>query len=245
MGADITVMMTYLMLGLLSVGCSSTPPRKLLSRDTTCGEIRYLHHAPESRATQRVIIAHGFLRSPETMDYLSTALAKAGCETASIDLKRSKPWNGRHAENAQDMIALRQSLGWESVVYAGFSAGGLSALLAAADDPACHGVLLLDPVEHGKLGINAAARVKVPVLAILGQPGPGNAQGNAAPMLAAIPQARTIEIKSATHCDFETSPSIACHLITGSKPDKARTADVHAAVIKEAVKFIQNLPKLP
>lgn len=91
-------------------------------------------------------------------------------------------------------------------------------------------------------GLEAASRIAVPVLAIRGQPGPGNAHGNAGAMLAAIPQARNLMIESATHCDFETTPSSACYLMTGSAPDSARTAAVHDTVIKEAVKFTQSLP---
>ena len=226
--------------GLLSFGCTHAAPNALLKRETARGSIHYTIHSPEKPATGHIILAHGFLRSPDTMRHLAESLAKDGIATACIKLRRSKPWAGNHAENARDLIALRKSLGWENVTYAGFSAGGLSALLAAAEDPACVKLLLLDPVDHGTLGTTAAPKVRIPALAILGQPGPGNAHRNATPMLEAIPQCRTIELAEATHCDFEARPSSLCHTFTGSKADPDRIPEIHAAIIRQSTAFLTH-----
>lgn len=225
-------------LGLLSTSCSLAAP--LLSQETTRGKIQYTIHSPETEARLHIILAHGFLRNPETMHHLAAHFSKTGIETACIQLKRSTAFNGNHAENARDMIALRESLGWKNVTYAGFSAGGLSALIAASQDPACEKLLLLDPVDQGALGKEAAAKIRIPTLAILGKPGPGNANRNATAMLAAIPGCKTVEIPEATHCDFEAKPSALCHGMTGSKPDPARTAEVHRTVLRESSSFLQS-----
>jgi pimeloyl-ACP methyl ester carboxylesterase len=224
--------------GVLSPGCTHAAPDPLLKRETARGEIRYSLHAPAGPAGQRVILAHGFLRSPRTMAHLAAALAEDGVETACIALRHSKPWAGNHAENARDMIALRQSLGWDRVAYAGFSAGGLSALVAAAEDPACTRLLLLDPVDSGALGKASAPDVRIPALAILGQPGPGNANGNAAAMLAAIPGCRIIKIPEASHCDFEARPSALAHWVTGARADAARGAGVHRQMLEISRPFL-------
>ena len=223
----------------LTIGCSHSAPNSMVTRETPRGEIQYTFHSPKTPARQRVILAHGFLRSPQTMDHFAEAFAKNGIETACIALRRSTPWAGNHAENARDMIALRQALGWKIVTYAGFSAGGLSALVAASEDPGCAKLLLFDPVDHAALGKSAAAKIRIPTLAILGQPGPGNANRNATAMLAAIPGCRTIEIPAATHCDFEARPSAACHRLTGSKPDAIRTAAVHGSLFRESSMFLK------
>lgn len=173
------------------------------------------------------------------MEHLAKALAVDGIETACIALKCSKPWAGNHAENARDMIALREALGWEKVAYAGFSAGGLSALLASSQDSACEKLVLLDPVDHKNLGIEAASQVRVPTLAVLGQPGPGNANRNAASMLAAILRCHVIEVQDASHCDFEAQPSSLCHYLTGSKADASRTAVVHERIFSELSYFLK------
>jgi pimeloyl-ACP methyl ester carboxylesterase len=229
-----------ILLSLLTTSCSHSAP--LLSQETPRGKIQYSLHSPATPAKQRVILAHGFFRSPDTMDHLAESLAKDGIETACIKLKRSTPFNGNHDENARDLIALRESLGWKNVIYAGFSAGGLSALIAASEDPTCKKLVMLDPVDQGALGIAAAAQIRIPTLAILGKPGPGNANRNAAAMLAAIPGCKTIEIPTATHCDFEAKPSALCHRMTGSKPDPARTAAVHKSVLRESSSFLQSQP---
>jgi pimeloyl-ACP methyl ester carboxylesterase len=227
-----------LVITLLTISCSHSAP--LLSQDTARGKIQYTIHSLETPARQHVILAHGFLRSPDTMDYIAESLAKSGIEAVCIKLKRSTALNGNHAENARDLIALRESLGWKSVTYAGFSAGGLSALIAASEDAACKKLLLLDPVDQGALGKDAAAKIRIPTLAILGKPGPGNANRNATAMLAAIPGCKTVEIPDATHCDFEAKPSALCHRMTGSKPDPARTAKVHRTVLLKSSSFLQS-----
>lgn len=226
--------------GLLSFGCTHAAPAALRKRETARGEISFTLYSPSGTANRQVILAHGFLRSPDTMHHLAESFAKDGIATACIALRRSKPWAGNHAENARDMIALRKALRWDKVAYAGFSAGALSALLAASEDTACVKVLLLDPVENGTLGLDAAPKVRVPVLTILGQPGPGNAHRNAIPMLEALPRGKTIELAEATHCDFEARPSALCYQFTGSKADPARIPTVHASLIRHSAAFLSH-----
>jgi pimeloyl-ACP methyl ester carboxylesterase len=227
-----------IVLGFLTISCSHAAP--LLKQETPRGPIQYTLHSPETPARQHVILAHGFLRNPQTMHQLAESFAKSSIQPACIKLKRSTPWNGKHAENARDMIALREALGWKSVIYAGFSAGGLSALLAASEDEACAKLLLLDPVDHGSLGMDAASKIRVPTLAMLGKPGPGNAHRNASAMLAAIPGCRVIDIPDAIHCDFEAKPSALCHRLTGSKADASRTAATHETIFYESSRFLKT-----
>jgi pimeloyl-ACP methyl ester carboxylesterase len=222
----------------LAASCSHASP--LLQVKTKHGEIGYALHSPQKPSHHRVILAHGFLRDAGTMEHIAKALAAAGIETACISLKRSRPWAGNHAENARDMIGVREALGWDEVTYAGFSAGALSALVASSQDPACVNLVLLDPVDHGNLGFEAAPKVRVPTLAILGQPGPGNANRNASAMLASIRRCHVIEMPEATHCDFEDQPSALCHFLTGSKPDAARTAAVHESIFSQSSRFLKN-----
>jgi len=229
-----------LVASMLSVACSQVHSSSLLSHETVRGKIQYTLHSPVALPSQQLILAHGFLRSPKTMRHLADSFAKAGIETACIDLRRARSWSGEHVENALDMIALRESLGWKIVTYAGFSAGGLSALIAASEDLACKRLLLLDPVDHAFLGKDAAPKIRVPTLAILGQPGPGNANRNATAMLNAVPDCRMLEIPEATHCHFEARPSALCHLLTGSKPDASRTAIVHEAILSGSSRFLRN-----
>lgn len=227
-------------IGILTASCSHA--QQMLKQETPRGPIQYTLHSPETPTRQHLILAHGFLRSPQTMHHLAAAFAKDGIETACIKLKRSTPLNGNHAENARDLIALREALGWKTVTYAGFSAGGLSALIAASEDEACTKLLLLDPVDQATQGQKAAPKIRIPTLAILGKPGPGNANRNATPMLESIANHRIHPIPEATHCNFEASPSALCHRLTGSLPDPARTTAVHEILLKESLLFLITPP---
>ncbi len=201
--------------------------------------MEYLHFAPEQPASRKVLLAHGFLRSPETLRHLGAALSVDGVEVICPALKRSTPFAGCHAENARDLVRLRKAMGWDEVVYAGFSAGGLSALLAAAEDSQrCIALILLDPVDHRQLGLEAAPQVHTPTLAITGKPGPGNAQGNAQPMLQALPNARILPIPEAEHFDFEADAPRICYYFTGSRKSVPRQDQVHRHVKESLIDFL-------
>lgn len=216
---------------LLSINCFPASGQVVRDIDSDRGKLGYHLHLPTTSVRHRVILAPGFLRGPKTMDRLGVALAANGVATAVIDLKRSRPWAGKHEENARDMIALRKALGWNRVTYAGFSAGGLSALLAAAGDKACVGLLMLDPVDNASLGLRAAPQVRVPSLAILGQPGPGNAWRNGAAMLGEIPHSTIFEIPGARHPDFETRAAFPL-------PNTSRAAPIQKRINHHAVAWI-------
>lgn len=199
--------------------------------DTVRGGIVYRFHLSDAPVRGRAILAPGFFRGPKTMDALAAALAAEGIETAVIAPKRSRPWAGNHEENARDLIALRESLGWKRVTYAGFSAGALAALLAASEDPACASLLVLDPVDSASQGLRAAPGVRVPALAILGKPGPGNAWRNSAALLREMPQIRIVEVPEARHFDFEAR--LSC-----SAPASARHAAVREQIFEAAIDWI-------
>ena len=207
---------------LLSFECSLASGQSVRDIDTGRGTLGYHLHSPTAPVRHRAILAPGFLRGPKTMDHLGIALAADGVETAVIDLKRSRPWAGKHEENARDMIALRKALGWSRVTYAGFSAGGLSALIAASEDAGAEKLLMLDPVDSRSLGLRTAPRIRVPALTILGQSGPGNGWQKGASMLDKIPNGTVVEIHEASHLDFElpSSPGVQASTLTTSVQER-------------------------
>jgi dienelactone hydrolase len=160
-----------------------------------------------------VVLAHGFLRSQERMRDLAASIAASGTPVATLDLCNMHPWDGGHAQNAQDMIALARALGAGRVVYAGFSAGGLAAVLAGRMDPSAVGIVTLDLVETQGLGVRAATGLDIPLLALAGEPTNCNARGNGRAVLAAADQARVAPIAGAGHCDFEAPTDALCELV--------------------------------
>jgi len=165
-----------------------------------------------------LMLAHGFLRSQERMQELAATLAASGVPVATLDFCNPRPWDGRHAQNALDMTALARSLGAKRVVYAGFSAGGLAALIAGRTDAGAIGVVTLDLVETQGLGVRAARGLDKPLLALAGEPTNCNALDNGRAVFAATDWARVQRIDGAGHCDFEAPTDQLCELLC-SDPD--------------------------
>lgn len=172
-----------------------------------------LYRPAGTSGAAQVVLAHGFLRNRERMQDLARALAKAGFATASIDLCNMRPWDGAHEANAADMRLTANTLGRPEVVYAGFSAGGLAALLAASGDPDSLGVVVLDLVDQGALGRQAAADLQVPVVGLFGAPSRCNANGNGLPVLVDVVGVEVERFADATHCDFESPTDNLCRLL--------------------------------
>lgn len=179
-----------------------------------------------------VILAHGFLRSQQRMRGLAAAMTADGLRVATLDFCNQRPWAGRHVQNGQDMVALARHLGARRVVYAGFSAGGLAALLAGRSDPRAVGVLTLDLVETQGLGVRAARGLDKPLLGLTGEPTNCNALDNGRTVFQASVDARVQRIPGAGHCDFEAPTDGLCELVCAD-PDGTEGAQ-RAQIIARA-----------
>jgi pimeloyl-ACP methyl ester carboxylesterase len=156
------------------------------------------------------MIVPGFMRDRDRMRGWAGEIATRGMTAVTMDFCQPTAFDGRHAENARDMIAAREALGFEAIVYVGHSAGGLASLLAAAEDPAARGMLLLDPVDFGDLAEDAARRAVVPALVLLARPGLCNLRRNIRHALPNLTRATVIAVDQASHCDFEWPPDGLC-----------------------------------
>jgi pimeloyl-ACP methyl ester carboxylesterase len=167
--------------------------------------------APVSDAV--VVLGHGFLRSKERMEGLARALAASGMTTVAMDFCNSRLWDGRHYQNGLDMRQVADAVGAGRIVYAGFSAGGLAALVAARNDSRSLGVLALDLVDDRGLGLRMAEGLGKPLIGIMGEPAACNAQGNGMPVFAASELARVRVLSGAGHCDFESPTDWLCEAV--------------------------------
>ncbi|MFP4075389.1 MAG: alpha/beta hydrolase [Halochromatium sp.] len=222
-------------------------------RSTTGCPLAYRLYRPQApptrsaRAPVLVVLAHGFLRSQARMRGLAEAIAAAGLPVATLDLCNMRPWAGRHQQNGLDMIALARHLQAEvgdgKRIYAGFSAGGLAALVAARQDRQALGVVTLDLVDAQGLGERAARRLQRPLLGLAGAPTNCNARGNAEALFVEHEQARLLRIPQAGHCDFEAPTDALCEWLcadpaAGTAPEKAR---LRVWVMQQAVAAITAL----
>lgn len=202
------------------------------------------HFAPRRPLTRApVILAHGFMRDQRRLADLARALAHRGIPAVTLDFCNARPWDGRHIQNGRDMIAVADQLGAPKVVYGGFSAGALSALAAAQLDRRAIGVLALDLVDAGGIGIGMARRLDTPLIGLAGPPSACNAWNNGRPVFAANRRASLVTIPGASHCDFESPGDWRCMMVCDgldSDSDARRRLIIERAVA--AVAELQGLP---
>jgi dienelactone hydrolase len=174
------------------------------------------------------MVAHGFSRNRKTMAGWGSLLAQEGFIAVVPDL----PFWSDHAGNGRalaELLAEVKSGGLDPEAKAaggaalvGFSAGGLSTLLAAARDTNVSCWVGLDPVGMGRQTQQAAALLKIPCFVLRAEPAPWNAHGNAREMFAALPgPAFSLVVTGATHVDAENPTSRAAEWACG-KSDPAR-----------------------
>ena len=186
-----------LCLALLAAGCVAAPEiptdiRKETHRVGAGGEAFhadfYFQRSDQPRPL--AVVVHGFLATKERMAHWGVTLSREGFIVAVL----TNPTRANDNRNTAAIVGLVQAgrAGqWPvaaktdgRVVLVGFSRGGYETLLAAADlGDAIDAWVGLDPVDRDGKGKTAAAKVRVPGLALLADPAPLNAIGNARGML--------------------------------------------------------------
>jgi pimeloyl-ACP methyl ester carboxylesterase len=200
--------------------------------------LRYaLYHIPHARRGDLVVLGHGFLRGKERMANLARALAANGVAVATLDFRGARPWNADPIRNGLDMIRVANALGAHRVVYAGFSAGALAALIAGRNDPRARGVVALDLVDARGLGERMSAGLDRPLIALVGEPSACNAHNNGLAVFAASRHATVEHFAGADHCDFESPTDWLCRLLCQQAPGASRRADI----VRETVTAVRVL----
>ncbi len=199
-----------------------------------------IRSADSDLATVSVVLGHGFMSDLTRMRAWAEQWASHGVRTAVLSFCNSSWLAGRHDRNAADMIALTDLLlasqgPQGAVIYAGFSAGGLSALLAMASDPRAVAYLGLDPVDSGGLAMGAQ-NIKAPALFLFAEPSGCNAASNMEQVLP--PAALAFRIPYATHCDFQNPYDIACERFCGSVMPGATSAAIRNTILGLATVWI-------
>ncbi len=110
-------------------------------------------------------------------------------------------------------------------VLVGFSAGGLSALLAA-DAPGVVGYVGLDPFDRpGGVGLEAARKLTIPAFLLRGPSAACNAYSIAEPWVKALPNlVEDRQFAAASHCDFESPTDRVCTFVCGDTNPRNQAA---------------------
>lgn len=208
-----------LCLALLLSGCASIPEfppgiRRETHRVEAGGEsipVDFYFH-PGSQPKPLAIVVHGFLANKDRMAHWGVVLAREGFLVA-VPTNPTYANDERNTAAIVDLAKQGRAGHWPisaktdgRVALVGFSRGGFETMLAAAE----LGILAdawagLDPVDRNGQGRAAASKVRAPGLALLADPAPLNANGNARGMLAAYGgELEVVRVRGAGHLDAES-----------------------------------------
>lgn len=204
-------------------------------------------YQPMGPQTGAAILTHGGFRGRKTMAQHAQALAARGVLAIAPDM----PCTFDHRCNAGAIAELVKTLRdtetfgakAKRVMLVGFSAGGLSSLLAA-DTPGVVGFVGLDAYDHlppnesERMGIVAARRLEKETLLLRAPASRCNAQSVSAPWKSAIKSLwRDDLIDGATHCDFEAPTDWLCRLACGDT-DASRQLLVRQGLLDAAARWL-------
>jgi pimeloyl-ACP methyl ester carboxylesterase len=227
-----------LLLGMAVTADARTLTMTLAGEETRVDITSPIVPAGAAAGRDAVILAHGFTRSRATFAGHAAMLARAGYWAIVPDL----PFLLDSRDNAialRDLIRQLQ-LGTaqaplDRFVLAGFSAGGLSALLAA-DAPGVVGYVGLDPFDRPNgVGLEAARKLAVPAFLLRGPSAACNAYSIAEPWVKALPHlVKDQQLAAASHCDFESPTDGLCTFVCGDTNPQNQSAV--SAFLLEAVR---------
>jgi len=168
-------------------------------------------------------------------------LASWGFAVVTPDLCHSTILDADHPANGADMVLLAEALGIDAPVYAGYSAGGLAAVIAASQDPGTLGLLGLDMVDNSDSGLMAASSVSAPALALLGEPAQCNQDNNGLAVFSMIGGATRLRLIDSDHCDYQSPAGFLCDLTCSPSNSGNSDADIAAALVGLATGFAMHV----
>ena len=157
-----------------------------------------------------IVLGHGFARSADQVTGWAEHLASWGFIVAAPQLCHSSLWDTDHELNGEDMLVIADVLGAGEVIYAGHSAGGLSALIAGALDVRTVGVVGLDATDADGVGLGYAPLLSAPALGLLGEPSDCNADCNGSELYETVSDSVAVRVTDADHCDYESDTDWMC-----------------------------------
>ena len=220
---------------------------------TNCDSMDYIVHSPVGIDDPPVVVlGHGFARGPDVMSGWADHLSSWGVEVLLPTLCHYNVWLGvDHEMNGQNMRELAAQHGATAAVYAGHSAGGLAAIIAASQDSSPIGVLGLDttdtqdiPGVRDFIGREYAGDVTAPAFSLRGEASTCNANNNGIDLFRMMPDYRAVKIASADHCDFENPTDIICEAGCENTAALFGDEDIRSAIISLGTAGILSLTSL-
>lgn len=242
-----------LLITLLAGGCATPATHPVAATggyqtrvaSLPAGRVVYDLFLPQSdRPAPLVVVAHGFLRGRGKMRGWGEYLSQHGFVVAIPTL----PTVNNHPHNAKAMIQLIEHLREPSVTVSasmgngngpghdnaiaidgsrvavmGYSSGGLSTFLAAAQSDVIDLWIGLDPVDRRRAAVKAAPKVRCRVVRLMAEPADCNKDANwDAVKVNEELSVLNLVINGSIHTDCE-SPTDALVVVACGRPDPRRT----------------------
>ena len=158
-----------------------------------------------------IIFAHEFVSSHDYLLDLSQHYASWGIKVGTMNQLHSSLVNNNPVQDAQDLILLsNQILGGGQVIYTGYSAGGLRAIIASALDTNTISFFGLDIVDLDAIGQTYAQDLNIPIFGLAGEASTCNSQLNGIGIYNQAENSKLLRVTEADHCDFQGPNSFFC-----------------------------------
>jgi len=220
---------------------------------TNCPNMNYDVYFPtEVINPPSVILGHGFARGPDSMVGWANHLSSWGVEVILPTLCHYNVFAGvDHEMNGRNMTELINIHGSTDVVYAGHSAGGLAAVIAASIDLNALGVLGLDTTDTQDipgipdlLGQQYAGNMVSPGFSIMGEPSSCNAENNGLALFRIMDGYQAIKITDADHCDFENPTDWICESQCENQNQNYSDEEIRSTITLFGTAAIMSLTEL-
>jgi hypothetical protein len=206
---------------------------------TTGCEVAYTYYRPMVVSNDvLVVLGHGFMRSKNKMAYLAQHLASWGLSVVNLEFCNSKLLAGNHDLNGADMVAVSQKLHQGKVIYVGFSAGGLAAMVAANLDKSTQALFGLDMVDSRELGKKIAPNLVIPFFGVIAAPSACNANNNGLLIYGLAPQSNVIKVEDTSHCHFEFPVDGKCLFVCGKGEKRFSRENIQQTIVGLTTAFL-------
>ena len=210
----------------------------LIVSSTGC-EVAYTYFRPGVGSQEvLVILGHGFMRSKKRMKRLAQHLASWGLSVVNVEFCNSKFWAGHHDRNGADMVAVSQKISAGKIIYVGFSAGGLAAMVAANMDNNTLAFFGLDMVDNKGLGKKIAPNMTVPFYGLIAAPSACNANNNGLNSYALSPHSNVIKVEDTSHCHFEFPVDGKCSFVCGKGENRFSREMIQQTIVGLTTAFL-------
>ncbi len=211
-------------------------------------KIQFKKYIPvRSRWKGTIFVSHGFLRSIKNMEGWGEIFAYHGYTTILLEFIQSTVIQGNHDKNAFDLLELSNSISSKSQhIFLGFSAGGLSSLIASSKDDFAIAYIGLDPVDNRNLAKDYIRNLKMPSLFLWGEPSSCNAENNLKHSLYFNKDHSLFvqkDINYASHCHFEKPYDSFCGKLCGSIAPEKSSDLIQKEIQNYILLFIQKIIK--